>query len=127
MEEKKSITIEIGPKLLPGSVYANRIIRDLGKEEYSSVNEVIIWILWKGHEHPWKNIDEKIKEIEGELRYAEGWNFKRNMKNPMRKPFIKEKYNPETGEKEEITIVRDYFQLVASRKGRGPLTRIRLP
>ena len=126
MEEKKSITVEIGRKSLLGSAYANYIIRSLGSEEFSSANEVIIWILWRGHEHSWKEIDEKIREIEGELRYVEGWTFKRIMKTPMRKPFIIEKTDPETGEKEEKTIVRDYFQLIANRKGKGPITRIRL-
>jgi hypothetical protein len=127
LEERKSITVEIGRKLLPGSVYADYIIRSLGSEEFSSSNEVIIWILWRGHEHPWKDIDEKIREIEGELRYAEGWSFKRAMKAPMKKPFIIEKTDPETGKTEEKTIVREYLQLVASRKGKGPITRIRLP
>jgi hypothetical protein len=126
LEEKKSITVEMGHKLLPGSAYANYIIRSLGSEEFGSTNEVIIWILWRGHEHSWKEIDEKIKEIEGELRYVEGWNFKRIMKAPMRKPFIIEKTDPETGKKEEKTIVRDYFQLIANRKGKEPITRIRL-
>jgi hypothetical protein len=88
---------------------------------------VIIWILWRGHEHSWKDIDEKIREIEVELKNAEGWNFRRIMKAPMKKPFIIEKTDPETGKKEEKTIVREYLQLVANRKGKGPITRIRLP
>lgn len=127
MEERKSITLEIGRKLLSGSVYADYIIRNLGSEEFSSANEVIIWILWRGHEHSWKDIDEKIREIEVELKNAEGWNFRRIMKAPMKKPFIIEKTDPETGKKEEKTIVREYLQLVANRKGKGPITRIRLP